>query len=358
MSTRPHTRQVQASVPTVLLVILSGGCGGRASLLLGSGTDTGMPALTPKDAALEATVAPPDTVHTGRPADEVWPSDGDAGDLGVRVETPGAASPDTITADDVPSCAVYAGMPRVDGDGAALYVWRFDWRQDNLASLCASYGDDARMVIEHRLGTLATTSALPSCTTAEVMGYGDHACAMAGWIRIEVGCTAGCVLFEGAGSYDSVRWGGPGYYHIESAQYPLLPRRLMISDKTDKHALHPRFVPMAPAGSPEVGTDTGIDTFLIMDYDPAENGQPCHSSGDCPSGKTCFVDAPVGDCQSGPIGHCVPRIMSNTCHFDQTCASCLILFGTVCSGLPGYACGLTSCGGGCLPPVDSGVDSL
>jgi hypothetical protein len=255
---------------------------------------------------------------------------------------------------------MYPTTTRVDGNGNTLLWWRFDWQQDDLASLCASHGADAKMVIEHRMQGPGTTSALPACTNAEVMGHGDHACAMAGLVRLEVDCTAGHVLFEATKDSDILYWNGPGYYHIESAAYPLLTRRLIMVDRTCGRLLHPRFVPMAPAGSPEVGVDTASTSAyesMLGWYDPYENGQPCHSGTDCPAGHVCFFDEPVSDCQSAPLGHCVPYQSSNTCALSHTCGWCLVLFGTTCTAFPGYSCALTGCGAACVSPVDAGLDS-
>lgn len=259
-----------------------------------------------------------------------------------------------------PACPMYPTATRVDGDGHTLLWWRFDWQQDDLASVCASHGADAKMVIEHRMQGPGTTNALPACTNAEVMGHGDHACAMAGLVRLEVDCMAGHVLFEATKDWDIVHWGGPGYYHIESTAYPLLTRRLMMVDPTCGRLLHPRFVPMAPAGSPEVGVDTASTSAhasMLGWNDPYENGQLCRSGTDCRAGHACFFDEPVSDCQSTPLGRCVPYESSNTCALSHTCGWCLVLFGTTCTAFPGHSCALIGCGAACVSPVDAGTDS-
>jgi hypothetical protein len=126
----------------------------------------------------------------------------DALDEARGIDVYGGVAPDGRS-----SCP-YPDDTRVDNNGNTLWWWRFDWQQADLASLCASHGADAKMVIEHRMQGPGIASALPACTNSEVMGYGDHACAMAGLVRLEVACTAGYVLFEATKDWDVVHWGG------------------------------------------------------------------------------------------------------------------------------------------------------
>jgi hypothetical protein len=94
-------------------------------------------------------------------------------------------------------------------------------------------------------------------------------------------------------------------------------------------------------------------------FDPPTNGQPCQSNSDCHVGsQACLIDAPITDCKSGPVGHCVPYANSNMCQLNHSCSVYLVLFGTVCSTSPGTSRVFTSGCVACLPPVDSGVDAF
>ena len=391
MHLRRSLRHTRLRLLGQALLLLVGACGGEGLRHTVPRADSGLP--SPTDAALERGPAVPDVpefldVHAppdvptaddgpfpdlptvaDRPgpdlptvsdvpaaADLPAPTPVDVGPADIRAEAPELGGRDSIAVDGAVSCTMYPDTSRVDGNGKTLYWWRFDWQQDDLASFCASYGTDAKMVIEYALGMPTTTGNLPTCTNAETMGYGDHVCAMLSMTRLEVDCTLGFVLFEGTQYPDWLFVSGPGYYHVESARYPVLARRLMIADKACDRLLHPRFIPMAPAGSPEIGIDTAGSAW-IDDYDPSQNGQPCQADSPCPSGSTCLIDAPVSDCQIAPVGHCVPSRGGNTCQLNQTCWACLMLFGTTCSAFPGYACGRTNCGYACAPLADAGLDA-
>ena len=298
-----------------------------------AGRESGVTALDTADApaAVEHALDQPrdraaDDVRENVPGDVPvdMPADFGPSDLGGEARANDAF--DSAATDADLSCRMYPDTTRVDSTGNTLLWWRFDWQQADLAGLCASYGADAKMVIEHRMQGPGVTSTLPACTNAEAMGYGDHACAMAGLVRLEVDCTAGYVVFEATKDWDVTHWEGPGYYHIESAAYPLLTRRLMMVDRTCGRLVHPRFVPMAPAGSPEVGVDTAsisVYASMLGWSDPYENGQPCQTSRDCPTQHVC-----------------------------------LVLFGTTCTAFPGYSCGSTGCvAAGCVAHLDGGVDA-
>ena len=212
----------------------------------------------------------------------------DAGATGPEVGA-GADAGDAI------ACG-YPSTSRVDDSGKTYWWYAFDWRQDNLADICASYGAGAKMVVELSRGsTPSPITGLPVCTGEEVMGAGGRSCAVGA--RLETDCMAGSLLFEAdaesGGEYSAY------YFHIESPQFPDPPRRLLEPDATCRRSLHPRFVPMGPAGSPDIGADTG-GSFADL-YDPSRNGQPCQTNSDCPFySQECVIDATVTDCQAGP----------------------------------------------------------
>lgn len=228
----------------------------------------------------------------------------------------------------------YPNTSREDGSGKTYWWFQFDWRQDNLGDICASYGPGAKMVVELSRGsTPAPVTGLPVCTGEEVMGAGGRSCAAGA--RLETDCMAGQMLFEADAEIGSEY--APYYFHIESPQIPDPPRRLLEPDATCSRTLHPRFLPMVPAGSPDVGADSG---GLFADlYDPSRHGQPCQTNTDCPSyGQECVIDAAVTDCQVGPIGRCVPFTASNCVAWSIGCY-CLRRFGGMCGGIPGTSCG-------------------
>jgi hypothetical protein len=248
-------------------------------------------------------------------------------DAGVTGPDAGADAGDAI------ACG-YPSTSRVDSSGKTYWWYTFDWRQDNLADICASYGAGAKMVVELSRGsTPFPITGLPVCTGEEIMGAGGRSCAVGA--RLEADCMAGQLLFE-ADAESGSEYSGY-YFHIESPQFPDPPRRLLEADATCRRSLHPRFVPMAPAGSPDVGADTG-GSFADL-YDPSRSGQPCQTNADCPFySQECVIDAAVTDCLAGPIGRCIPYMSSNCVAWPIGCY-CLHGFGSVCSDFPGTSCG-------------------
>ena len=252
----------------------------------------------------------------------------------VPVADGGVAGPEVGADAGDPTCSSYPSTSRVDSSGKAYWWFNFNWRQPNLADICASYGAGAKMVVELWWGsTPSPVTGLPTCTGFELMGAGGRSCAAGA--RLETDCTAGQMLFEAdaetGSEYDAY------FFHIESPQFPDPPRRLIEPDATCPRYLHPRFMPMAPAGSPDVGEDTGGDFADV--YDPSRYGQPCQTNADCPLfGQECVIGAPVSDCLAGPIGRCVLYMPTNCVAFPNGCY-CLHTFGNVCADAPGTACG-------------------
>ena len=249
---------------------------------------------------------------------------------------PGPEAGAAYDAGDGGACG-YPGTSRIDTNGKTLWWYSFDWRQDDLADICSSYGDGAKMVVEFRDWAAFPPSTLPACTEYQLMGVGDDPCAFG--YRLETDCMAGQVLFE-ASTYS-------GYFHIESPRFPNPPRRLLGAERTCQRSLHPFFMPMAPAGSPNVGVATL--TPSTTGYDPSGYGQPCQLNSDCPSGfQHCFIDAVVTDCLSGPLGRCHPNPLSN-CEIYPGCGCARWFGGTICGSAPGTSCGNVSATGVEMP---------
>jgi hypothetical protein len=254
-----------------------------------------------------------------------WPSP--APDGGVPPRDAGTA----VGAVDAGACP-YLATSRVDETGKTLWLFNFDWRQDDLADICGSYGDGAKMVVELRAKVPYPASDLPACTMFEVMGAGDRSCAFGP--RVEADCMQGQLAFEA----DQDSGLGIGLFHIESRQYPDPPRRYLVYDTACPRLLRPRFMPMVPAGNPDVGTEVG--KVFALDYDPSEYGQPCQLNSDCPrSYQECFIDAAVTTCLGDAIGRCVPVASSNCVAYSYGCACLHPVGGSMCGDAPGTACG-------------------
>ena len=252
-------------------------------------------------------------------------------------------------------CPNYPSGYRVDSDGG-LWWWRhFGWKQDDLASVCASYGPGAKMVLETSVGMPPPVTDLPVCSNAETMGGGSHACAMSGFWRFEADCTAGEMLFE-------VPWqtAVSGYYHIESAQIPDSARRVVTADTTCYREQRPGTGPILPAGAAPAAYTSGADPGAF-DYsaanEPAGNGQPCRTNSDCPrpSSQRCFIDAPLSACPDSANGRCVPYRMGN-CMLQPGCG-CVSFYQGVC-GSAGATCrylGSSTSGCAACLVADSGL---
>jgi len=242
----------------------------------------------------------------------------------------------------VDACPGYPPTWRLDDSGTTLWWSHFSWAQDDLASVCASYGADAKMVLELTRATNPPAPHLPPCTNSEVMGGGTRACAIADAWRIEAPCTAGELLFESSvtalGSIES-------YYHVESAQVPDAPRRLVAGDATCVREIRPGTGPVLSPGDLAAWSeraalpDGSVGDAMSLLLEPAANGQACRFDGDCPrpNSQICFVDSMTPTCPDQPVGRCVPNLASN-CILYQGCA-CALFFTTTCTTAPGYKCG-------------------
>jgi hypothetical protein len=127
--------------------------------------------------------------------------------------------PDTTPAPDTTSVSPEVAWscnapPRVDDAGVSQWSWYFHWSSSEpLASVCASYGVGAKVVLEVDLPTDPhASSPLPACTTDEVRNGTSRACVIAGAYRFEVDCAAGELYFELPSENTIHAW-----YHMEGS---------------------------------------------------------------------------------------------------------------------------------------------
>ena len=238
-------------------------------------------------------------------------------------------------------CPAYPNTWRVDEVGRTLWWSHFNWQQDDLASVCASYGPDAKMVLELVGASNDLATSLPTCSSMDVMGGGTRVCAVANSWRVETECTRGDLLFESP----STTLGSPmGYYHIESAQVPDSPRRFVNAQSPCVRDTRPGTGPVLSASALAVslrypeGVDAGSYEYNQL-LEPAANGQPCRIDSDCPrpSQQICFIDAALMACPETPVGRCVANFQSN-CILIRGCG-CARFYGATCATAPGFKCG-------------------
>ena len=264
------------------------------------------------------------------------------------VETASLPLFDAEAAGDVPVMADAFVCPsasdsRVEGDGTTVWSWRFVWQRDDLASVCASYGTGAKMVLEINSSVLvAPASALPSCTVEETMGIGSRTCVAYGMGRIEADCLAGELEFEmTTNQAPRIGWDYPnGYYHIESSENPNTARKFVQTDTTCSSTMVPHSGPIPDLGTLLLRQVTPITANGSPDFDaytePAANGQPCQFHTECTSNQQCFIDAQITDCLAGPVGHCVFFMPSNCVAYPG--CRCIRMSGLSCGGSPGLRC--------------------
>jgi hypothetical protein len=154
---------------------------------------------------------------------------------------------------DAAMCSKYPVTSRTDANGVTWWWWYFHWDTvTGLPGLCASYGTGAKMVVEVAFpANSSPTTSLPECTNDEIQNGGTRACAVASAYRFDAECTAAGLLFELPSQYAF-----DGYYHIESAEVPAAPRKLV---QQDVHCSRDLYVAGGPAMGPIVA-DGGTDT--------------------------------------------------------------------------------------------------
>jgi hypothetical protein len=244
--------------------------------------------------------------------------------------------------DGAVGCPMVPSTWRVDEAGRTLWWAHFNWQQDDLASVCASYGPGAKMVLELVGAANDQAASLPTCSNAEVMGGGTQVCAVANSWRVETECTKGDILFESP----ATTLGSPtGYYHIESSLVPDSARRFVDAQSPCVRDARPGTGPVLSASALAAGpqypaaVDASPYGFEKL-TEPAANGQPCRVNSDCPRSpmqQICFIDTELTACPDTPIGRCVANFESN-CILYKGCA-CARFYGTTCASAPGFRCG-------------------
>ena len=188
----------------------------------------------------------------------------------------GGSNPDT--ASDLPppadACPTYPATSRVDNAGTTWWWWHFHWNfVQDLPGICASYGADAKMVVEVDVPQDPdASSSLPVCTTDELLNGGTRACADANAFRFETDCTAAELLFE-LPSENTFH----GWYHIETAQVPAAPRQLITQDV---HCSRDGFVTAGPGPAPSPA-DGGPPPVDASDGGAGDGASPIPCSGTC-----------------------------------------------------------------------------
>jgi hypothetical protein len=255
-------------------------------------------------------------------------------------------------------CPMYPSTWRVDETGKTLWWAHFNWQQDDLASVCASYGPDAKMVLELASASNDLATSLPTCNNVDIMGGGTHACAVAKSWRVEAECTRGDLLFE---SPATSLVGFASYYHIESAQVPDSARRLIDAQSPCVRDARPGTGPVLSASAMAAGPrypDTIDAGFSYEDeklFEPAANGQPCRTDSDCPRPwvQICFIDTALTTCPDTAIGRCIANLPSN-CVMYAGCG-CAHFYATTCASAPGFRCGHLAGCSACSLTADAGM---
>lgn len=151
-----------------------------------------------------------------------------------------------------PGCQ-YPLDSHVDATGNTVWWWRFHWQDPNLATTCAAWGADARMILEVDVPANPSGSgtALPACATDTLSTGVGPQCAMANSWRFETACTDGQLMVE-LPSRDVFH----GYYHVESGAYPNSARHLVSQDV---HCSRDLYLVTGLASPPAATSDGGVD---------------------------------------------------------------------------------------------------
>jgi hypothetical protein len=163
----------------------------------------------------------------------------------------------------------------VNAAGETVWWWRYhwDWAGQDLSALCASWGNNAKMILEVLVPPSTTDAGvnLPTCTPEAITTGAGPACMVENSRRFEVACTDGRFLLELPSQYAF-----SGYYHIESPSYPNSPRHTVYQDVHCSHDLY-----SMPSGPTATETDGG--SSVPTAETGAETGAGC----------ACVLPAPM-----------------------------------------------------------------
>lgn len=214
----------------------------------------------------------------------------------------GACSPNDRTdagsgAPDVPrdippgSTCQYPTESSLSDTGEVLWWWYFNWTSaiPNLASMCAAWGADAKMILEVMVpaSTTGTGTTLPICTSDAIATGSDSACSVADTRRFEAPCTDGHFLFQ-LPSTNTI----DAYYHLESTNYPN-SRRWTVNQAVEGCVRNVNAIPGGPTQAPK---DGGADSAPDGAVDALPDGP------DCGAGAPIFYPAP--GCGTAAVSTC------------------------------------------------------
>lgn len=151
-----------------------------------------------------------------------------------------------------PGCQ-YPLDSHVDATGNTVWWWRFHWQDPNLATTCAAWGADAKIILEVDVPTNPSGSGttLPTCALDTLSTGVGPQCAMANAWRFEAVCTDSQLMVD-LPSIDTFH----GYYHVESTTYSNSPRHLVSQDV---HCSRDLYLPTGIGSPPATTNDSGVD---------------------------------------------------------------------------------------------------
>jgi len=151
-----------------------------------------------------------------------------------------------------PGCQ-YPLDSHVDATGNTVWWWRFHWQDPNLATTCAAWGADAKIILEVDVPTNPSGSGttLPTCALDTLSTGVGPQCAMANAWRFEAVCTDSQLMVD-LPSIDTFH----GYYHVESTTYSNSPRHLVSQDV---HCSRDLYLPTGIGDTPATTNDGGMD---------------------------------------------------------------------------------------------------
>jgi hypothetical protein len=190
----------------------------------------------------------------------------------------------------------YPSDSHLNAFGDAVWSWRFHWQDVNLAATCATWGADAKVILEVDVPANPSDSGttLPTCALDSLSTGAGSKCAMANAWRFEAVCTDGQLMAELPSSNIF-----HGYYHVESTAYPNSPRHLVSQDI---HCSRDLYLPTGIGSPPAITSDGGVDATC---YGPTSNLEWSTGAG-LVKGCACDPASDKAQCVSaGGIRHLI-----------------------------------------------------
>jgi hypothetical protein len=169
-----------------------------------------------------------------------------------------AAPAPADTRDSAGQACSYPTESSLSDAGETLWSWYFNWASasPDLASMCAAWGADAKMILEVMVpaSTTGTGTTLPICTADAITTGSGPACSVANSRRFEAACADGHLLFA-LPSQNVI----DAFYHIESSNRPN-SRRWTVLQAVEGCVRNVIAVPGPPEQVEyDAGADVGID---------------------------------------------------------------------------------------------------